>query len=326
MGNRVHSGLVSWRQGGLHSTIVSCRGPVSHSTRTWSRACGGTRCSHQRRARAMSSSGGPGIWSVFQAVADVGGVGGPVPGAGSLPGDGDGDVDAEQAGQDRGGQDGGELEQGGGAGPARVDAELAQAFGHAGGADGAAGLAAGEQPGRGVLAADGCVTPAGRGELQDQGAERLGEQDRLAAEPDAHLAVFGLDVAWGEAADRGRPLSVEEDEQASDAVFGFERVVAEQPACLFPPGFGVDDARRAVPFDGRDVQLRQLVLAGPADEVPRVDAMARLCAGQPCLQVALAGGGQGEGVGGEPVQDGGGGPDAAPGGAGLLRLPVRCRA
>src|SRR5260370_474531 len=70
---------------------------MSHSTRTWSRACGGTRCSHQRRTRAMSSSGSPGIWSVFQVVADVGGVGGPVSGGGALPGDGDADVDAEQA-------------------------------------------------------------------------------------------------------------------------------------------------------------------------------------------------------------------------------------
>ena len=40
-------------------------------------------------------------------AADLGGVGGPVPSGGALPGDGDGDVDAEQAGQDGGGQVGG---------------------------------------------------------------------------------------------------------------------------------------------------------------------------------------------------------------------------
>jgi hypothetical protein len=97
MGNRVHSLPVSGRQGGRHSTIVRCRGLMSHSTRTWSRACSGTRCPHQRRTRAMSSSGSPGIWSVFQAAADVGGVAGPVPGRDVLPGDGDLDVDAEQA-------------------------------------------------------------------------------------------------------------------------------------------------------------------------------------------------------------------------------------
>ena len=41
MGNRVHSGPVPSRQGGLLSTIVRWRGATSHSTRTWSRACGG---------------------------------------------------------------------------------------------------------------------------------------------------------------------------------------------------------------------------------------------------------------------------------------------
>ena len=59
MGNRVHSGPASGRQGGLHSTIVRCRGATSHSTRIWSRTCAGTRCSHQRRTRATSSSGNP---------------------------------------------------------------------------------------------------------------------------------------------------------------------------------------------------------------------------------------------------------------------------
>jgi hypothetical protein len=69
------------------------------------------------------------------------------------------------------------------------------------------------------------VTAAGCGQLHGQGAEGLREDDRLAAQPDAHLAVCGLDMAEGEAADRRRSLSVEEDEQASEAVFGFEAVV-----------------------------------------------------------------------------------------------------
>jgi hypothetical protein len=46
---------------------------------------GATRCWHQRRTRAVSSSGRPGTWSAFQAVADVGGVGGPVSGGSALP-------------------------------------------------------------------------------------------------------------------------------------------------------------------------------------------------------------------------------------------------
>jgi hypothetical protein len=43
----------------------------------------------------------------------------------SPPGDGDADVDAEQAGEDGGGQAGGELEQRGRAGLPGADAELA---------------------------------------------------------------------------------------------------------------------------------------------------------------------------------------------------------
>ena len=82
-----------------------------------------------------------------------------------MPGDGDRDVDAEHAGEDGGGQVGGELEQGGGAGSAGVDAELAEPFGHAEGADGAAGLTAGEQPGRGSRIADGGVAVPGCDDL-----------------------------------------------------------------------------------------------------------------------------------------------------------------
>jgi hypothetical protein len=44
-----------------------------------SRACPGTHCWHQRRTRAMPDPGSPGIWSVFQPAADVGGIAGPVP-------------------------------------------------------------------------------------------------------------------------------------------------------------------------------------------------------------------------------------------------------
>ena len=60
---------------------------------------------------------------------DVGCVVGPVTAGGALPGDGDGDVDAEHAGQDCGGQVGGQLEQRGGAGFPGVQAELSESLG-----------------------------------------------------------------------------------------------------------------------------------------------------------------------------------------------------
>src|SRR6266699_3363032 len=146
MGNRVHSGPVPSRQGGLLSTIVRWRGATSHSTRTWSRACGETRSSHQRRTRAMSSSGSSAIGSVFLAAADVGGVGHPVAGGGALPSDGDVDVDAEHAGEQGGGEFGGELEQRGGARLAGLDAEVFEALSQVGGSDRAARLPAGNRP------------------------------------------------------------------------------------------------------------------------------------------------------------------------------------
>src|SRR6266702_6262830 len=157
MGNRVHSGPVPSRQGGLLSTIVRWRGATSHSTRTWSRACGETRSSHQRRTRAMSSSGSSAIGSVFLAAADVGGVGHPVAGGGALPGDGDVDVDAEYAGEQGGGEFGGELEEGGRTCLPWPDAQGLEPLSQVCGVDGAAGLPAREQPGRGAGGSGGGV-------------------------------------------------------------------------------------------------------------------------------------------------------------------------
>src|SRR3954470_486902 len=59
MGKLVHSGPRSSRQGSRRSTIVRWRGSTRHSTRTWWRACSGTRWAHHRCTRATSSSGRP---------------------------------------------------------------------------------------------------------------------------------------------------------------------------------------------------------------------------------------------------------------------------
>jgi len=63
-------------------------------------------------------------------------------------------------GQDGGGHVGGELEQRGRARLTAADADVAQAFGELESADRLAGLAAGEQSGRGAVVADGGVTAA----------------------------------------------------------------------------------------------------------------------------------------------------------------------
>jgi hypothetical protein len=67
-----------------------------------------------------------GVIASFLAAAYPGGAGGPVSGGGALPGDGAGDVDAEQASQHGCGQVSRELEQCGGAGLAGIDAVLAE--------------------------------------------------------------------------------------------------------------------------------------------------------------------------------------------------------
>ncbi|GDY69442.1 hypothetical protein SAV14893_088350 [Streptomyces avermitilis] len=54
-------------------------------------------------------------WILLDTAADVDSVGGPVPSGCLLPLDGDFDVDAEQPGEDRGGEFGRESEQRGGA-------------------------------------------------------------------------------------------------------------------------------------------------------------------------------------------------------------------
>lgn len=189
-------------------------------------------------------------------------------GAGALPCDGDADVDAEHAGEECGGQVGGELEERGGSGLAGAESELAEALCDLVGAEGPAGLPAGEQPAGGSLVADGGVTSSGGDELEDERSERFGHVDGLTSEVDLHLVAAGVDVVEGEAADRGGPLGVEEYEQAGDAVFGFDGVVVEQTACLFPAGFGVDDAGGAAPSGGGELQAGQFLVVGPQHEVP----------------------------------------------------------
>ncbi|GAA2073231.1 hypothetical protein [Actinomadura alba] len=92
---------------------------------------------------------------------------------------------------------------------AGVDAELAEPFGHAEGADGTAGLAAGEQPGRGSLVADDGVAMPGCDDLHGQGIERFGEHDGFVPQVQMYLVTAGLNVIDGETTHRRGRLGVE---------------------------------------------------------------------------------------------------------------------
>jgi hypothetical protein len=234
-----------------------------------------------------------------------------------LPGDGDADVDAEQSCQQGCGELGGEAEQGGRACRAGAEPELAQSLGQAVSADRLAWLPAGEQPAGGSLVAQCGVSAAGGGELKDQGVEWPGQDDGLAAEPEPHVLLAGVNMVQGQAADRGGPLGVEENEQAGDTVLGFDGVVVQQAAGVVPSGLGVDDAARPVPSGGGEIEAGQLLAPGPAGGVPGLAVMSDVIAGQPGVEVALPGGAQPEAAGGEPVQQRDGGSDVPLDGDGL---------
>src|SRR6478672_652471 len=127
-------------------------------------------------------------------AADFGGVVGPVGCGGALPGHGDADVDAEHAGEDRGGQVGGELEQRGGAVSGGLESELAESLRECVRADRAPGLPAGEQPWRGTGVADGGFSATVRYDREGKCGNGFGQHDGLVAETDKDPLVTGMDV------------------------------------------------------------------------------------------------------------------------------------
>ncbi|MEV8456847.1 hypothetical protein AB0467_22570 [Streptomyces sp. NPDC052095] len=144
-------------------------------------------------------------------MADFRGVVGPVARGETLPGDGNVGVDAECAGEDRGGDFGGELEEGGAAGLVGPDTELLQALGQLCGADRASGLAAGEEPWRRNQGADGRVPLAVRDDSAGQLGDGLGQLNGCTAEVETYLLSADLDVLDGQSVDRRWPLCVEEE-------------------------------------------------------------------------------------------------------------------
>jgi hypothetical protein len=125
-------------------------------------------------------------------------------------------------------------------------------------------------------------------------------------------------VVDGEPADRCRGLGVEEQQQAGEAVFGFDGVVVQQapgdvPAVLVVQGLG-----RAVPAQRGNVDGGELVCLGPADEMPGCLAVGGGLVGEPPVQIDLSAGGQGELLCVEPVEEGEGRLGALPDGVDLL--------
>ena len=88
-------------------------------------------------------------------------------------------------------------------------------------------------------------------------------------------------------------------------------VIVQQPSGLRPAGLGVDSAGWPVPSGSGELQAGQPLPLCPAHKVPGIAAVASLVAGQPCVEVCLAGVGQGAPVGAEPFEQRDGGADVA---------------
>ena len=124
-------------------------------------------------------------------------VGGPVAADAAGPVDGGLDVDAEEAGQYRGGQVGCPCGERGVAGLPGLDSVLAEPAGQGLGCDGPCGRAAGEER-AGARAAGGGVRGGGVELGADEGGEPGREEDRDGIEPQARVGAVLLDVGGGE--------------------------------------------------------------------------------------------------------------------------------
>jgi len=101
---------------------------------------------------------------------------GPITAARSLPLHSDADVDAEHSGEDSGRKLGRQLEQCGRPSLSGIETELTEALGESLGADGATGLATGEEPVGRALVANDSMTTAVIDETRHESGDRLGSR------------------------------------------------------------------------------------------------------------------------------------------------------
>lgn len=151
------------------------------------------------------------------------------------------------------------------------DTHGAQALAQSAAVDGSTGHPAGEQP-RLVTANRGhrgCAV--GFGEGDEVLAQRRRDPDRARPETELDMLAVHDDVVMAQAADAGRGLGVEDDEQPGDADEGVDARVVEQPPGEGPALVGADQAGDAARRACREVQgADQVLLAGPDQERTRV--------------------------------------------------------
>jgi hypothetical protein len=193
-------------------------------------------------------------------------VGGPVAAGAAGPVDGGLDVDAKQAGQDRGGQVGCSGGERGVAGLPGLDSVLAESAGQGLGCDGPGGRAAGEErAGAGVAGVRGGGVELGA----DEGGEP-GREDRDGIEPQACVGAVLLDVGGGELGQARGELAVEQQERSGGPDVERDALVAQAPAEQLPAAVFGDEPAQLGRGQGRDGDVAgQAAGPGPGEEVPQ---------------------------------------------------------
>ncbi|MEU1296268.1 hypothetical protein ABZ439_28030 [Streptomyces sp. NPDC005840] len=108
----------------------------------------------------------------------------------------------------------------------------------------------------------------------------------------------------GEPGDLRRPLGIEKQQQAGEAVFVLEGVVVQQTAGGGPAGLVVHRLGRAVPSDGREAEIASNLLGeNPAHEVACLPAVTDVVAGHPAFKIGLTAGRQDQAQGLDPVEE-----------------------
>jgi len=225
-----------------------------------------------------------------RAMAHVGGVGHPVPTRDPLPRGCDAYVDAEQAGEKGGWKLGGKLGQRAVACLSGMDAEDLEPVSKVPRADGAARLAAGEQPRRGAVGTGGGVSVLLGREVGHQLRERIWQDDGHGPEAKPHRPIGGVEAVDGQSGDRRGLLSVEKNEEAGDTVSCVEGVVVKKASGDIPAGVVIGGGGGPLPTIGREDEGGQALLGRPADEVARMVVVDAFSAREPPFEISLAGG------------------------------------
>ncbi|MFF8025120.1 hypothetical protein ACFZDJ_29335 [Streptomyces sp. NPDC007896] len=176
------------------------------------------------------------------------------------------DVDAEEAAQDDGGQLGGEVQEHGAADRLRADTEAMEPshqllVGHRAAREGTW-----EKPRVAVGLSDNRTSLAFVDQAKDEGVQRRGHLQWMAAEGEAHHAVHVGHVIDGQGRDVAQVLGEQQDQQPCDPVGEVDGFITEEVTDEFPAGGLLDPGHLILPDREGDLDTACVtVFDGPED-------------------------------------------------------------